>query len=139
MAERWFFMSNVLVVAINTTYPAAEKYARNKGREFDWRYVYDCARGGWGVAENRLFEIDYVIAVYDGDPKGVFEPTEWYNDKDRIEEAFKDCPWRSKPTDWCFEGNQVPYEPKGKKIEEKYYEIKPKLTRKCFTYIQIDL
>jgi len=75
-------MSNVVAVNINSTYWDAKKHNNGSVSRQD---LYECTRWGWLISESKAHDITHVLAVCKNDigvweVKGVFKPTNWYND-----------------------------------------------------------
>ena len=84
----------ILCVNLNRTY--------KKGNN-----IYDIARGDWPIAKNKCDKVDYVLAIYGGIVRGVYQPETWEEviTNDKMEKRWRftgkeiiDSPYMNKDT-----------------------------------------
>lgn len=77
------FQHNALIININRTYQTVGD-------------LYQATRKSWVLSENKLANIEIVISEYKGVFRAIFQPKEWFKDKNHKQKKR-----------WMFEGDNV--------------------------------
>ncbi len=89
----------LLLVSLNRTFDY--KKAKKTPDVYVRPSLYDATRKYWRISKNRIKDIKYVLGVYKGIVRSVYEPTKWYI------ADFDDNGVRFDKPRWAFEGKEV--------------------------------